>query len=480
MTFAVDRVGNYSEDKAKSIPWGLCFVVLFVLVGCYPVYAGYIVSLCFIGIMAFHALGDSSRFIPFFLFLSIFQPVPEKHLGLWGGIAIGDVILSGFAILGILRVAQNHRLVKDRIMVWWLILTGSVSLSLFWGYFGLGITPGFRDIAEVLRYPTYLLWYFCGYQVRLAAGKPMKRGLRWIALLIFAEMVAATVLYWDKTWWNRSLSSKSLFDLYSTSGARAKGTFYNPNWLGVFLAFSSAFFVANVVVFRRKFTTWIYLVGLLWLGYLVIQSGSRTSAISCLAAIVTILYFFTRLRNISKVRFLLMILLLGTGITISMQELPLNRRFRVALDAIEKRDLMKIREVSERYELLVLYLPHALRSPIIGLGPARGEVGSIFDNNYLLLFLRYGFIGLVLHLYLLLVLTKRTVSALRRAPTEEDSILQLTFLGMTVALAVSMISGEFMNVRQIMAIYIFMGAFIGRRAEMLLRDADKRISERHK
>jgi hypothetical protein len=256
---------------------------------------------------------------------------------------------------------------------------------------------GLRDILEALRYISYIIPIIFGYTWAVKSSPPQfERIFFRLVLVIF---LVNFLLSFAEAYFPEYVASIS--SLYSpfhqrkdiTRTGRVLGLFGNPNINGIMILLVGTTLIMRHICHGKSINAVLFFILMI---YNVLLAGSKTSLIIMLTllCLVLIIYFAVSPR-LTKFIITLSTIVFFINLPILKEFSPpyINR----VIDSIYNLDLYKI--LQER--TFQLRLAHwkaqsvfFFDSPIIGLGPLRTMTGSIADNFYLYIAMRYGLFGL--------------------------------------------------------------------------------------
>ncbi|MDK2897347.1 MAG: hypothetical protein PWP04_1467 [Candidatus Atribacteria bacterium] len=177
---------------------------------------------------------------------------------------------------------------------------------------------------------------------------------------------------------------------------RITGTTPNPNEFGALMVLAISLAISGVLFFQERKTRLLCWVALPVFGLALFLTMSRTSLVATFLAVGLILILFLRQRGIKYkwrriVALVVFIFIVGCFI---LQVAPEKALFRYS-------QLANFTEATSwvgRVENWNTHFALWMESPLFGWGPGKSTMGTIVDNEWLLLMRRYGVIGLVVFL----------------------------------------------------------------------------------
>lgn len=229
---------------------------------------------------------------------------------------------------------------------------------------------------------------------------------------------------------------------------RSIGTFYNPYILGIFLILPFSYSFHILISYKNKPTHIIaYAILICMIGISMLTTQSR-SVIVVLAG--TIIYMIILIYIVSdsysvlnSVGFFMMMLIVSY-ILISFTDLQYLTN---GISAIVNNNIENITSARTRIKRYSRVVDLVIQRPIIGWGPAKTVIPNI-ENDYLLYVFRYGFLGLLLFLALILKFmgeTFNTYTQLRNSNLRQTTSFQFAFHTWLVALAAGGMVNSFMS-----------------------------------
>jgi len=190
-------------------------------------------------------------------------------------------------------------------------------------------------------------------------------------------------------YYNQPLAqSKAIALVQGVHWRRIVGTFGNPNYLGMFFAILwgaiSSYYLFPIKKKMKLHT--LIIVGIGIITFLVL-TGSRTAMVSF--AMITVVSTFSGKLKINKLKYLFIIIVLVMLVVLLITPSYFVRRIFSEYTSFQEH-LRMFRETFKEIN----------KSLIFGLAPAKMQLSSVVDNEYLLYWRRYGLIGLILFLTL--------------------------------------------------------------------------------
>ena len=236
---------------------------------------------------------------------------------------------------------------------------------------------------------------------------------------------------------------------------RLTGFFINPNWAGVFLSWSLAYFLFN---FRRKNFQRLLLISIIFI--LVLLTGSRTG----LVCSFLVLFFWLFIEG--KARYILMIVLSALllisiiGIETFISFFPFH--YRELLEAlIVTGSISEVATFSERIDWWKeVFNKTVLDSIIFGSGPFKENIGVMFENQYLKWLAWYGFFGVLLMLLYYLYFVITSADLIIKGDNERAVNFSKSLIAMIFSISIAGMTGAFFDVTQLLILLFAQFGFI--------------------
>jgi O-antigen ligase len=343
--------------------------------------------------------------------------------------------------------------------------------TLIFGLFALSITLSTVYASIFLKYrfnPRDLTEYFTlglyGLAFVLAAnwqkiGKDSLKRLGMVALAATYLIVLfgfAQLYNWAEinTWLTPRYTA--LIQMEGLIGGlhRTVGTFGNPNVWGFFMMMVLTFQVAWMYHQTLNFRSWkLYAqLGLLFLGLMALFMTLSRAAVLVMGIVLVYLSLSKLLRkrwSLEALGITLLIFLVTVG---ALFAAPQSFLFRMA----EGAHFGTSSSVAGRIEQWGTAWVLIRQSPIFGWGTAKGFLTTIVDNEYILIWRRYGLIGLSIFITLWVHLARYAFQLLRREHEPVPQTLGQAALAISIGIIIfDLSSGIFYNL-QVMPVYLLM------------------------
>lgn len=387
-----------------------------------------------------------------FLILNILRPAPVEIFGESLGMRIIDAIyfylIFVLFILLIWKVRVKIKLISLHCWLFLFFAIQVISLT-FSAFFNAGNIV-IRDLFELYRIPFYILIFSFAFSLDWDDDK-IKRYLYRpiiIGVLVNFIMVALQIKFdWFKDVsyliYGGKLSIAS--DIWRS---RVIGTFYNPNFFGIFVAsIASASFINLLINNKSKLQSLI--LGFISLPFLYL-SNSRTALISFFITIILIISLYAIIQvNINPVRGLCSIAFLLILVLIIMVFILSSKRFYELFALLLSWDWSASKNLYGRIITWISALNYFVESPLIGIGPSKSLFSS-FDSNYISVLTRYGVLGFA---SFICIWANFCLCGLKAAIKGRESVF-FQYLSVVLIIMMGMVTANYFNVQQLMAIFL--------------------------
>lgn len=398
---------------------------------------------------------DTRNIIPLLLLWTVLRPSTVELLNLPAERTM-DLFQTGllFFLWIIILPRCRFQVHGDFIQKLLILMFVSQIVSFFWGTIILGYKYGIRDFYEFYRFPYLYLIYGLIYQINIRENSLKKYVFNPIILCFAVEYMIVIFSYFN-IFGLRKFVSLIYYQKYLSD---IQGTFQNTNWLGVFLLFGYSFMMSRIL---HGETLIISIILLLITVVTLIFVESRTAIIALLS--VTI-YFLLLYPIFARHKFKAKNVILAFIITIvlgffAVKYIPTIPEYEMTIRAGNKGRITEIHGVGRRLrESKHLISTYCFKSPIFGYGPSKYSIDDVIHNDYVKWFLRYGIIGLFLHLLFFLYPFYNNYKMTIRSNNLQLKIFGCFFQGCIVVLLVSMLAGAFFEVPQIASFFLVLCA----------------------
>lgn len=301
---------------------------------------------------------------------------------------------AGIATLAILRSGRGGELIGVDVKTITLLMAGLIAISClaYASTIARGEYVTFRDMAEMARWPVYLL-----FMLLIAALVPRwsVRGVDRVLRFIVWFILACSAIYLlEVPPFYQVLSSTLYADakvLVGIGYIRIPFPFENPNFLAYFLLLV----LAHFAFFARNLLYVAMCVVLLFL------TGSRSGWIA--AGILLVAFAIGEVlpggaEHRAKSRFaaLSLIAVGSAAATVYWEQLTAFSRFSELLESVQTGDFGEVNTAQIRLDAFQRLLIVYQESPLWGWGPGRGMEIDVADNQFLSWLLAWGVVGTAL------------------------------------------------------------------------------------
>ncbi len=353
------------------------------------------------------------------------------------------LILLTWFLLFVSSTRTGHLPLRSKPAYKWFGLFG-LSIVLSMSYSGLfnGEPIIARDLWELIKLFLYFLLFAFVASQRIDS-ETLKRYYRLSLILFMLSAFVGFLQYFDVAGVNEVVSP-----YYAPTQMRGllvhrriTGTTPNPNELGALMVLATSLALSGVLFFREKkfrrlswaslFTSW---------GALVLTL-SRTSLVAAFVSTGIILFLFTRQHRVRLQwkfkRWLLFLLLGSVAVGLTVYSLPQKSLARYS----QLSNIVVATSWQARLDNWRINFEIWQASPVFGWGPNKANMGTIVDNEWLLLLRRYGIVGLAFFLNLFLSLFLG-LSRIRKRNFNQEIValttgLQGTFIGYGLYMALA-------------------------------------------
>lgn len=233
---------------------------------------------------------------------------------------------------------------------------------------------------------------------------------------------------------------------------RVVGTTPNPNEFGALMIMAVSFALSGVLSFSRGYLSLLCLVTLPLHSLALVLTLSRSALIASLFATATVLIPFLRrhgFRREGAKRVLTLAVVACVIVLVLLQALPEKAWRRYG----QLNNIAEARSWQMRLEKWRKDLGIWLKSPWLGWGPAKGEMSTLTDNEWLLLVRRYGVVGITVFLCLLGSLFLGFSHIRKVSPDPVAIALSTALQGTLVGYAIYMVPAAFYHSMQLMSVF---------------------------
>jgi O-antigen ligase len=339
---------------------------------------------------------------------------------------------------------------------WFLFFGLSMFLSIGYATLFLGQQLILRDLYELLKLLLYFLIFILIARAKLTVLE-IKRIYFFTLLIIMVSALFAIAQYLNlaniNEWLTPYFTSPTQMPGLVYIG-RVTGTLPNPNEFGAMLILASALAISGLLHFRRN--NELIFCGFCLVVYFSALSLtlSRSSVIAlCVVAIVLLIINYSKIIEMMSLKTVIIITFTLFLISIIFKAL-LPEEFFTRIG-----DLLNISQVPSwifRLDKWSINISIWQESPVFGWGPAKVDMTTIVDNEWLLLLRRYGIVGVVAFIGLL-VSFLRGLQQLRAENSDETTTALAGALTATlIGYMVYMITASIYHSLQLMPILLIM------------------------
>lgn len=423
-------------------------------------------------------LNEPRSFIGFLILLTLVRPMPKLGNSLISGRLVDAVWFIIAILVFIISIELNRQKPKFwSSIVWLIIMTLSITFSIFNAVVVMQQDFVFRDLFELYRGPYYILILllssripWTGNQLRKYFYEPLLVGI-W---LVFAISVMQGFRGWAGSLIEIIYSPKSMgynvLDLLSSGTSlriRNSGSFGNPNYYAVVLAITIPFLFAAFYMVHKTLSRFVLIITIIISFIFLLSTGSRTGWIAAIISITS--YFlwsmlskykrlYNRVRGTKKTGkyFVSIAIILIVIIILFMPRLErLNKTlYEIQIKGIQEIGSFKVKTITG----LKFVSEAFIKSPILGLGPLKSIDTYLGDNQYTKLFTRYGIIGMISWWGFWISIYISALKLRKRAKSDVQRALNHAILSIVPSFLVACIGGAFFDATQISTVLLL---FIG-------------------
>lgn len=369
------------------------------------------------------------------------------------------ILLAALALLFLGHLATGQPILLRRCPTYkWFALFGlSIIVSMAHATLLKGQPLIGRDFWELAKVLQYFLIFALVASLRINAAD-IKRYYKLALVVLLLSALFAFLQYIDFAGINRLVSP--YYAPTQMRGllvhGRVAGTTPNPNEFGVLMVLAASLALSGGLFFQERglrILSWAVLP-VFWLA--LVLTLSRSALVALFLAGVTILFLFLKRKSLKhRFRRVVLFVLLGcVAGAVILQVMPEKALFRFS-------QLATFTEASSWQERVANWTTQFaiwLESPWLGWGPGKATMGTIVDNEWLLLLRRYGVVGLVIFLCLFGSLFLG-LSRIRRVNSETPVVaLSVALQGTLVGYSLYMIVAAVYHSLQLMPILLlFLG-----------------------
>ena len=334
----------------------------------------------------------------------------------------------------------------------------SITLSTLYASLFLDYRFNPRDVTEYITLGQYWLVYVLAANWRTIGEDSLKRlGLVALAATYLIVLFGFAQLYnWAgvNTWLTPYYTAPIQMAGLIGGLHRTVGTFGNPNVWGFFMMMVLTFQVAWIYHQTLDFRSWkLYAqLGIAFIGLMALFMTLSRAAVLNMGVVLVYLSLSKLFRerwNTKAVVITFLMLALTIGAIFASPQSFLYRMAEGAHFTSSTSVAGRIEQWGTAWELI-------MQSPIFGWGTAKGFLTTIVDNEYILIWRRYGLIGLVIFCTLWLHFARYAYQLMRRAQEPVLKTIGQAAFAISVGVFIfDLSSGIFYNL-QVMPVYLLM------------------------
>lgn len=321
---------------------------------------------------------------------------------LLGGPSVWFLII--FSIAAVSFVLGYEKLISAHIKYFILFFLFSLIMTT------ISITRSYQyiiadDLLELLRIASLLIFLLCGYFLSSINTRDFL-----LKFFMYFLLFQFFIVIFQKIEFLKSIMS-IIWNMDKAWALRGTGTLGNPNVLALMSIFALLFiyFFSD----RKKVIFLAFFVCSLN----VLLSGSRTGLVGYFVVIMFVLFISGRMSLFSIIKKLIIVFIFAsTTIAILVAVAGELRYMGELLNAFNNGniDLTKVGTFNHRVEAwqrqFTLFDNSGDTSIFVGMGPAKGAGFRVMDNDYMAQYLKYGVIGVLSNIILLMMLFFSTLS----------------------------------------------------------------------
>jgi O-antigen ligase len=308
----------------------------------------------------------------------------------------------------------DKNVMKSILKKYWIffLLMASTVFSTLYGVLVLKYLPSVGDIMEVIKIIVYFLLFYLASKI--SSRKQIIGIIKTMAVCGVIVSVYSVMQYFNifniNVWLSSIYGPSNHYSVLFKDYVRAYSTFGNPNYFGFYMSLNIMLAAIALLFYTKNWKqTLFYFVLYYVYSYGLLTTASRTALIS---TIVGVGYLFIAYIHAKKpfvwfefakkcAIFIILALLLYTT-------MPQTMSFRIDATVTPSSDISNgflehisgINSISTRFERWQYAWDIIKGSPIIGIGPMESRIYSYIDNEYLLLWAKYGIVGLIIYVAL--------------------------------------------------------------------------------
>jgi O-antigen ligase len=405
---SVRQFASLWQRWREVLPWlGVSFIGLALgwLVLRQPTFGflltGSLIVILVIIILFFERNGVFSlrRVVPMLLIITILSP----YIRLPGDIPdvrpefLIVLVASGLLFLGCLAKGTPIRLRHFPVYKWFGLFAFLIFLTMAYAATFKAQPISGRDFWELVKVILYFLIFALVVNQKLTPTS-LERYYKLVLLVFIISAFFGFLQYFDFANINELVSPYyAPTQMKSLLSGRITGTTGNPNEFGALMVLATSLALSGLLFLKEKRKLRLLCLDSFPVFALaLVLTLSRSSLISLLIAVATILFLFLQQKGLRPrvkrlLNFVLLSCIIGACI---LQILPEKAFYRYGQIAT----FTQAESWRGRVENWKTHFAIWLESPWFGWGPGKATMGTIVDNEWLLLLRRYGIVGLVVFL----------------------------------------------------------------------------------
>jgi len=380
-----------------------------------------------------------------------------------------------------IRKESVIRIHQPQLIALFIFLSGVLSLA--WGGFFMGVNVVVRDFFELYRFPYFIIVIIALSQIswtyyRLSENffKVILSSFVFIFIVSFLQMFDGLPKNVIEFIYNPKYGSdiSRAYGDVSQFRMRNSGTFGNPNFYGVILAYCAPFLLV-----ARGFVSGLYksisLVVFLLACLFVLLSGSRTGVI-CLFISLTVYFILNyidstiggrkkEITTVSKklLKRILLCILIVFIVASFYQIYTVLSRYAVLIEMILSGNILEDSSIGAKYQLSAELIKKVfVESPLLGFGPSKFTNNYLGDNQYTVLLFRYGLLGTLLWLGFWLAICFDALRIKKYLFRNEMKAYSNAVVAACISFLIACITGAFFdNIQLATVCLLFVGVMYG-------------------
>lgn len=307
------------------------------------------------------------------------------------------LVAWGLLLLGQLATSHPIRIRRLPTYKWFFLFALCILISTTYAALAKGQPVIWRDFWELAKLLQYFLIFTLVASLGISSAN-MKRYYKLALVVLLLSALFGFAQYVDLAGVNTIVSP--YYAPTQMRGllvhGRVTGTTPNPNEFGALMVLASSLALAGGLFLQERGLRLLSWGTLPIFGLALVLTLSRTALVSLVLSAVTVLFLFLRHKGLKhKLRRVVALALFGCIVGLAvLPVVPEKAFFRFG-------QLAAFTEASSwqgRVENWKTHFALWKESPLLGWGSGKATMGTIVDNEWLLLLRRYGVVGLVIFL----------------------------------------------------------------------------------